>query len=96
VEYLHERTPDGAERTLKAAGPWARWPSYSHDGARIVYTTIEHRVEYWLADNLRAPDSPLNRPPAAVSKVPSSAPDERASAANRSASRSSPVQLHHR
>jgi TolB protein len=96
VEYLHERTPDGAERTLKAAGPWARWPSYSHDGARIVYTTIEHRVEYWLADNLRAPDSPLNRPPAAVSKVTSSAPDERASAANRSASRSSPVQLHHR
>jgi len=59
IEYLAESSVDNA---LRGADSWARWPSYSSDGRLIIYTQIEHRVEYWIAENLRGPGSPLLRP----------------------------------
>jgi TolB protein len=59
VEHLAERDPGGAVRRVDAAGPRARWPSPSADGRSLLYTTVEHRVEFWLAENVFGPGSPL-------------------------------------
>ncbi len=57
-----ERQPSGAIQYLSAAGDDALWPSVSRDGERVVYTVIEHSVEYWLAENVFGRGSPLRRP----------------------------------
>ena len=93
TEYLAEKAAGGKAVILKSAGAWSRWPSYSPDGNSILYTSIEHRVEYWLAEGLTAPDSPLRRRP--VVSASNVAPDPDA-APHHTASRSSPVELHHR
>jgi TolB protein len=59
IEYLAESLAGGAPAISSVAGPWARWPSYSSNGRLIVYTQIQHRVEYWVAENLTGPGSPL-------------------------------------
>ena len=59
IEYLAESQVGGEPAISSAAGPWARWPSYSSNGRLIVYTQIEHKVEYWVAENLKGPGSPL-------------------------------------
>jgi TolB protein len=96
-EYLVERSATGATRVLDGAGAWARWPSYSGDGRQVVYTEIDHRVEYWVADNITAGLTPRpGHPPTVLSKA---APDEHAGsedAPNRTGARASPVQMHHR
>ena len=91
VEYLMERPPGGKPERIGAAGRWARWPSYSSDGSRILFTAIDHKVEYWVADNVAAPDSPLMQapPPPSVSTAPSCPPDP-------AEARMSPVKMHHR
>ena len=62
VEYVEERSPDGRIQRNAAVNRWARWPSYSADRGKLLYTEIEHRVEYWVADNVVAADSPLLKP----------------------------------
>jgi TolB protein len=59
VEMLVEHSPGGKFRTLADAGGGARWPSYSADGSRILFTALDRRVEYWIAENLFGKGSPL-------------------------------------
>ena len=61
-EYIAESLAGGAPTILSAGEPWTRWPSYSSDGRLIVYTKLEHKVEYWVAENLTGPGSPLQHP----------------------------------
>jgi len=58
-EFLTERSPRGDIRVWRAAGASAQWPSYSGDGRAIVFTEMDHNVEYWLATNLFSAGSPL-------------------------------------
>jgi len=58
-EYIAENLAGGTPTILSGGGSWARWPSYSSDGKLIVYTQIEHHVEYWLAENVTQPGSPI-------------------------------------
>lgn len=58
-EVLAERAPKGDVRILSKAGSGARWPSYSSDRAWILFTAIEHQVEYWIAENPFGEGSPL-------------------------------------
>ena len=51
-ELLSERGADGKVRILDKAGDGARWPSYSTDEKFVLYTVVDHQVEYWLAENL--------------------------------------------
>jgi TolB protein len=57
TQYLAEKSPAGKVQSLKEAG--ARWPSYSTDNHWLLFTTVEHRIEYWLAENLYDEGSPL-------------------------------------
>lgn len=59
VEELHEQLPDGRHRTLPAAGPGVRYPVTSRDGRRVTFTRTYRTVEYWLAENVWALDSPI-------------------------------------
>ncbi|MEM9553563.1 MAG: peptidase S9 [Acidobacteriota bacterium] len=59
VQSLVERSTDGAVRSLGEATVGGRWPSYTADGAHILFTSVEHSVEYWLAENVTGPGSPL-------------------------------------
>jgi TolB protein len=58
-EVLAERGPKGKVSVLAAAGDGARWPSYSADGKWVLFTTINHQVEYWLAENPFGAGSPV-------------------------------------
>ena len=102
-EYLASRDESGRKRLLKEAGAFARWPSVSPDGSKILYTAIDHTVEYWIAEGLNAPDSPLfNRRVQTGGEVSTRNVDQKSYAEsaeerpNRSQRRASPVQLHHR
>ena len=103
-EYLTVRNADGRKRLLKEAGSFARWPSASADGKKILYTTIDHSVEYWIAEGLNGPGSPLLFKDRQATVVPTRAraddtqTSERVAeeGPNRSQRRASPVQLHHR
>jgi TolB protein len=59
AEELHEQQPDGLGRVLSAAGPSVRYPVPSRDGALVVFTRTYRTVEYWLAENVWAPGSPI-------------------------------------
>jgi TolB protein len=59
TEYLAEFTGSGPIRKLEGSEDWARWPSCTADGRFILYTTITHRTEYWVADGLGTTDSPF-------------------------------------
>jgi hypothetical protein len=59
AEVLGERAADGKVRVLEQAGTGARWPSYSRDERLVLFTTITHRVEYWVAENIDGAGSPL-------------------------------------
>ncbi|HEX3681426.1 MAG TPA: hypothetical protein VHU83_02715 [Bryobacteraceae bacterium] len=59
AEYLAEKPPNGSIQVIAEAGAWSRWPSLSSNERYILYTQITHRVEYWLAENITAPDSPI-------------------------------------
>lgn len=59
VERLAEKTDDGVVRDVRGASNGARWPSTSRDGSRLVYTVVQQRVEYWLAENVHGVGSPL-------------------------------------
>lgn len=48
-EYMVERDPKGKENYLVNL-PGGRWPSYSKDGREILFTTINHRAEFWLGN----------------------------------------------
>lgn len=61
-ELLCERSPNGKVQILEAAGDGARWPSYSSDESLVLYTVIDHQVEYWLAENVFNTGSPLYEP----------------------------------
>lgn len=52
IEYLTEKDNVGKQKLLTAAGKWARWPSSSNDGRYVLFTTINHRVEYWLIEDI--------------------------------------------
>lgn len=94
LEYLVERAPDASVRTLTTAGSGARWPSYSRDGASILYTVMDRKVEYWLADHVSGAGSPLTT----TRPMPQASPTAGAAGAepHRTSARSSPVQMHHR
>ncbi len=105
-EYLATRDPKGETHLLKEAGSFARWPSLSPDGQKILYTTLNHSVEYWIAEGLNSPQSPLKNPANQIQvtscspkKEETSSQQQNAASArspNRSGRRASPVQLHHR
>lgn len=93
-EVLALRNRAGVIAKFASPTGWARWPAFAPDGKRVLYTAIDHRVEYWLAENLHSPDSPIvaarNRNPEISETEP------KGSGPNRSAKRASPVQMHHR
>jgi Tol biopolymer transport system component len=102
-EYLASRDVYGRKRLLKQAGCFARWPSLSPDGKKILYTQIDHTVEYWIAEGLLAPDSPLSAERKRTGELVSIRDAEAdgpqqllEEGPNRSPRRASPVQLHHR
>jgi TolB protein len=92
---LMQRSASGAIRRLDEAGDGVTWPSFSADGRFVVYTVVRHRIEYWIAENPTAQDSPVMRPKPTgeerVSLVRSSLGRTAAPAL-----RESPVQLLHR
>jgi TolB protein len=51
-EFLSERTRDGKVRILTEAGEGARWPEYSRDESLVLFTVMDHQVEYWIAENV--------------------------------------------
>lgn len=94
-QRLAERSPDGRVRVLDGVEPGARWPSYTADGRSIAYTTVEHHVEYWLAENLFGAGSPLNDQLASAIRPPAAEAGRRASL-RAEGPRRSPVDLLHR
>lgn len=58
-ETLVELTPEGARISRPGLPAGARWASYSADGGRLLFTAVEHRTEYWVAENLTGAGSPL-------------------------------------
>ena len=97
-EYIAESLAGGAPTILSAGEPWARWPSYSSDGRLIVYTQLEHKVEYWVAENLTGPGSPLQHPTVSNTSSGNSKLDERllGNTASTPTGGSSPVDVYHR
>ena len=97
-EYLAESLAGGAPTISSAAEPWVRWPSYSSDGKLIVYTQLEHHVEYWIAENLTEPGSPLQHPKISDISSGKSKLDEQALENTKSTASggSSPVDMFHR
>ncbi|WP_431946108.1 TolB family protein [Micromonospora marina] len=59
VEELFEQLPDGTGRVVTEAGPGVRYPVPSADGEQVLFTRTRTTVEYWLAENVWAADSPL-------------------------------------
>jgi hypothetical protein len=86
-----ERAPSGEVRT-RLAEPGVRWPSYGAGGRLVVFTTLAHQVEYWLAENPFGPGSPLHDP----APRPPVAGGAAIGAAALSGPRLSPVHLQHR
>lgn len=70
-ELLCERSPAGKVRVLEEAGAGARWPSYSADESQVLYTVMDHQVEYWIAENVMSAVRPLE----AVTTTPADDPD---------------------
>jgi len=100
-EYLAIRDSDGPKQLLKDPGSFARWPSSSPDGQTILYTAIDHSVEYWIAEGLHGSGSPLSLDRSQPGEPVRASDDEDSSAKveqgpNRSQRRASPVQMHHR
>lgn len=58
-ETLVELTPEGARINRPGLPAGARWASYSTGGERLIFTAVEHRTEYWVAENLTEEGSPL-------------------------------------
>lgn len=94
VERLFERSPLGSVRQLGTGPQHARWPSYSRDGRRIVFTRRDRHVEYWLAQHLFGSGSPLERVPIDTARAWNEAP--RDTGGRRDAVSISPRQVHHR
>lgn len=60
------RLAPGAEAEAEIAGTEAgRWPSLSADGKRLLFTTVDHQVEYWLIENPTGVGSPARAEPVA-------------------------------
>jgi len=58
-ELICERSQGGKVQILQDAGAGARWPSYSTDESLVLYTVMDHRVEYWVVENVLGMGSPL-------------------------------------
>jgi TolB protein len=58
-ELLCERSRAGKIRVLEEAGEGARWPSYSSDESLVLFTVMDHQVEYWIAENFMSAVSPF-------------------------------------
>lgn len=99
VERIVERGPAGKVRVW-AGTEGGRWPSVSSDGRHVLFTTIEKRVEYWLADNPTGRGSPVTAPrlPARGAAVPAGqvAAFNPTETELRTGAHTSPVDLHHR
>jgi TolB protein len=93
-EVLAERAPGRAVSIVKAAGSGARWPSFAGDRDHVLFTSVDRRVEYWIAETpLNAPElqEPHGDPPAR------SAPLEgRRDPVSDVLTRRSPIDLHRR
>ena len=96
IEYVVEREPGGAVTRRTAAGPWARWPSYSSDGGAILFTAVDHRVEYWIAENVTAPDSPILRKGSEAPVLTSVECDRQPAETQQAETVMSPLKMHHR
>ncbi|MGQ0838125.1 TolB family protein [Actinokineospora sp.] len=59
VEELHEQLPNGRSRGYAAVRPGVRYPVPSADGRLLVFTRTHRTVEYWLAQDIWAADSPV-------------------------------------
>ncbi|MDG4763967.1 peptidase S9 [Solwaraspora sp. WMMD406] len=58
-EELYEQRPDGTGRIVAAAGQGVRYPVPSADGRMVLFARTHRTVEYWLAENVWAADSPV-------------------------------------
>lgn len=54
---LVERSADGQLEPLVVEGG-VRWPTYTTDGGSVVYTVVDHTVEYWRIENPLGRGSP--------------------------------------
>jgi TolB protein len=99
-ELLYERSTSGKVRILEQAGAGARWPSYSSDGSLVLYTVVDHQVEYWLAENIFGAGSPLLKPDMVTTLDENERPPAELQACNTEKGRvslaRSPVDLHRR
>jgi len=59
VEELHEQLPDGRNRILSSAGRGVRYPVTSRDERLVAFVRTYRTVEYWLAENVWADNSPI-------------------------------------
>jgi TolB protein len=62
AERLAEQPAGGSRGAPLAAEAGARWPSYSADGRGVLYTVVQSRTEFWVAENPAGPGSPVLRP----------------------------------
>jgi TolB protein len=96
-ELLAVKSPAGEVSLIRQRVNWARWPSFAPDGKQILFTSVDHSVEYWMAENLLAQDSPLHLQSwGSPNTALESATVSQYGGPNRSAKRASPVQMHHR
>lgn len=96
-EFLAERSRDGNVKVLTEAGEGARWPEYSHDESLVLFTVMDHQIEFWIAENVL--NGPLAETPTLKSTVMVEPPQEmQACVQAREIDRRgrSPVDLHHR
>ena len=70
IERLAEKAPEGETRVLEGAGAGARWPSYSSDGSLLLFTTVSHHIEYWLAERSVPSSAPVPQPNVSVKDDP--------------------------
>ena len=101
-ELLSERSPSGKVRVLEEAGVGARWPSYSADESQVLYTVMDHQVEYWIAENVpgtvRPVDTAATTDTDATDRLYKTAPETHVCAVDLAREKRwrSPVDLHRR
>ncbi len=96
VSVVAERAKTGEVRLFAGPADDARWPSYTTDGESIVFTQMEHTVEYWLAENPLGPGSPLRDASAALLPPPGRPRLAASSAEAATGPERSPVDHYHR
>ena len=93
-EVLAERAPGGTIEVLAEAGTGVRWPSFGGGRDLILFTTVDRRVEYWVAENPL--DAPARSETAGMVTAPPMTTPDRGVAVGEVSLTRSPVDLHGR